>query len=343
MTRTGTGAPAGGRGANWPAKPLDRPFRVGFLLTPDFVLISFAAAIEPLRAANNLAEQPLYEWKFITIGGRPAEAVGGQFHANAAVGDDITVDLLVVCSPSDWTTFWDDKTFAWLRQVARKGVMIAGVSGGVNLLARAGLLKGHKCAVHWNHHAAFLEEFPDHTVSRSLFVFDRNRVTCGGGLSSLDMMHSMIKAQHGHELATTVAEWFLHSRVRPEEEPQRMSLQYRTGISNRPVLEALSQMERHLEEPLSVECLAARCGKSVRQLERLFKSHAGASIVAIYRDLRLDRSRHLLQQTSLSITEIAMSAGFSTVAHFSDAFRTRFGYPPSRERDRLAQADRGRP
>jgi len=343
MTRTRTGAPAGGREAKWPAKPVERPFRVGFFLPPDFILMSFAAAIEPLRAANNVSEKPLYEWKFVTIGGRPAEALGGQFQADAAVGDDITVDLLVVCSPSDWTTFRDDKTFAWLRQIARKGVMIASVSAAVFVLARAGLLKGRKCAVHWNYDTAFLEEFPDHSVSRSIFVFDGNRVTCGGGLSALDMMHSMIKAQHGHELATTVSEWFLHTRVRREEEPQRMSLQYRTGISNRSVLEALSQMESHLEEPLSVEYLAARCGKSVRQLERLFRAHVGTSIVAVYRGLRLDRSKHLLQQTSLSITEIAMSAGFSTVAHFSDAYRVRFGYPPSRERERFAQADRGRP
>lgn len=310
-----------------------RPYVVGFLLPPEFVLLSYAAALEPLRAANTLSGKTLYVWKRISVGGDPVTALtGGTFGADYAVGDDFLPDLVLVCCPSDSTRFRDEAIFAWLRQVERKGVAVGGISGGVFILARAGLLEGYRSAVAWPRISAFREEFPDHPVTESLFVFDGNRITCGGGLSSSDMMHALIKAHHGHELADAVSEWFLQTQIRSDHDPQRMSLRYRLGVSNGTVIKAISHMERSLEQPLSVSELAKLSGASVRQLQRLFKAHMDASIATVYRDLRLIRAQKLLLQTTNSITEIGISAGFTSLAHFSHAFRTKFGHPPSAER-----------
>ena len=50
------------------------PMRVGFLLLPDFALMSYASAVEPLRAANRLAGRELYAWRHVSLDGETATA-----------------------------------------------------------------------------------------------------------------------------------------------------------------------------------------------------------------------------------------------------------------------------
>jgi transcriptional regulator GlxA family with amidase domain len=316
----------------WGAKGT-RPYVVGFFLPAPFILMSYAAIVEPLRAANTLTGTTLYEWRFITADGGPVEALGGgTFQADAGIDNEPPMDLLVICCPAQWIEYRDPRVFAWLRRVVRKGVVLGGVSGGVWAIARSGLLKGRVSAVHWNHAAAFKEEFPDHRLTRSLFAIDGNFVTSAGGVSAIDMIHAMILEHHGRELATEVSEWFLHNHIRLDHDPQRMSLQYRTGVNNRVVLKAMDWMERNLEEPIPVSEIASYAGVSVRQLQRLFKDHVGVSAAGFHRELRLDRAKTLLQQTTATITEVAMCTGFTALAQFSTSFRAKFGYPPSQER-----------
>ncbi|MBT4987533.1 MAG: hypothetical protein HOM87_06995, partial [Proteobacteria bacterium] len=52
--------------------------RYGFLLLPEFTMMSFASAVEPLRLANRIAEQNLYEFPLFTLDGEPAIASNGM-------------------------------------------------------------------------------------------------------------------------------------------------------------------------------------------------------------------------------------------------------------------------
>ncbi|WP_368670984.1 DJ-1/PfpI family protein, partial [Klebsiella pneumoniae] len=79
-----------------------------------------------------------------------------------------------------------------LRQLDHRGVTLGGVSGGPLLLAHAGLMAGRRMTVHWEHAAALAELSPALLVERSLYVIDRNRVTCAGGIAPMDMMHALI-------------------------------------------------------------------------------------------------------------------------------------------------------
>jgi hypothetical protein len=74
------------------------------------------------------------------------------------------------------------RTFAELRRLAAGGTVIAGVSAGPYVLAQAGLLKGYRTTNHWEHRAAFIEDFPTHALESKLLVIDRRRISCGGGL-----------------------------------------------------------------------------------------------------------------------------------------------------------------
>lgn len=318
------------------------PAHIGFLLIPDFALLAYASAIEPLRAANRLSGRVLYRWSHVSLDGGPATASNGvSIRADHAVGDGTRFDHVFVCAGGNPAAFQHAATFAWLRQLARRGVRLGGVSGGPYILAHANVLTGYRFTIHWEHAPALLEEYPELDLRRSLYEIDRDRLTCSGGTAPLDMMHAVIAREHGSELALAVSEWFLQTHVRSGEGPQRMPLRERLGISHAPLLRVVGRMEQNLETPLERAGLARLAGVSLRQLERLFRQHLGRSLGEHYLMLRLERARDLLRQTSLSVLETALACGFASASHFSRAYRARFGHPPRAER--AGGARRGAP
>lgn len=308
---------------------------VGFLLIPGFALLPYASAIEPLRAANRLSGRDLYRWSHVSIDGQPAVASNGiSIAADFAVGAKEPLDYLFVCAGGNPATFRHKATFSWLRQLARRGVKIGGISGGSYVLARANVVRDHRITLHWEHAPAFVEEYPQIDLRRSLFEIDRNILTSGGGTAPLDMMHVLIARDHGADLAVAVSEWFLQTEVRQGGGPQRLPLRERLGIANATLLKVIAEMEEHIEQPLSRPDLARVALVSVRQLERLFIAHLGHSMGAHYLGLRLERGLSLLRQTTLSITEVSIACGFVSASHFSRAYKARFGLSPRAERQR---------
>jgi transcriptional regulator GlxA family with amidase domain len=308
--------------------------RVGYLLIPGFSLLAYACAVEPLRAANQLSARTLYGWTHIVPTGDAAVASNGaQILADRRVGEaGPRPDLLIVCAGGDSLAFDHPPTFAWLRGLALHGVRLGGVSAGPYILAKAGLLAGHRCTIHWEHVPAFREAFPELSLTRTLYEIDRDRLTCSGATAALDMMHALIEADHGPRLAAAVSDWFLHSQVREGSGPQRMTLRERYQVSHPRLLRVLEEMERRIEEPASREALAAVAGVSVRQLERLFKAYLGTGIREHYLRVRLERAHLLLRQTTLPVLEIAVACGFVSASHFSRSYKAAFGQAPRGER-----------
>lgn len=295
--------------------------------------MSYACIVEPLRAANILSGHRLYRWSHFSTSGAAVPASNGVvITAQSKVGDDARVDLLLVCAGGDPSKLNSAPTLRWLRKLSRLGVQLGGVSGGSYILARAGLLDGYRCTIHWEHLPAFVEDFPNTAAERSLFVTDRSRLTCAGGISALDMMHALIEQQHGHDLAAAVSEWFLQTQVREGSGPQRMSARERFGVTNTSLLRALEYMEGQIETPATREQLARIANVSIRQLERLFSKYIGKSMRAHYLGVRLDYARAILRQTSQPILAIAVSTGFTTASHFSRQYRERFLKSPQQDR-----------
>lgn len=315
--------------------PTSRLRQIGFLLVPGFSLLSYASTIEPLRAANRLSGRTLYEWCHISTGGESAISSSGlAVTADHKAGDDIDLDSLFVCAGGNPALFRQRRTLAWLRQLSRRGVAIGGVSGGPYILARAGLLDGYRCTIDWEHMAAFREEFPDLEAHRTLYEIDRDRLTCAGGIAALDMMRAIIGSEHGPALATAVSGWFLQTHLRLGSGPQRLTLRERFGTSNRTLLKALEAMESSTESPMSRKRLSQHAGVSIRQLERLFSTHLNTTIGAQYLNLRLERARRFLAETTIPILAVAVACGFVSASHFSRSYKKLYGMTPKEERDR---------
>ena len=310
------------------------PIRVTFLLIPDFSMIAFTSAIEPLRAANRLAGQDLYRWAAVSADGAPVVASNGiVLNVGGALPEDEDVGVPFVCAGLNPTANLPPDLTGWLRRQGRHGVPLGAVCTGSLILAQAGLLDGYRCTIHWENLPGFREEFPDLDVTSMLFEIDRDRYTCSGGTAPLDMMVNSIALDQGHDLATEVAEQMMHTIIRHPQDPQRMALQHRTGVSNPKVLAAIERMEASLEAPVPLSELARSIALSERQMERLFQKHLGTTPSRRYLDLRLDRARHLLRQTSMPIMQVAVACGFISASHFAKCYRAQFGIAPRNERN----------
>jgi len=307
-----------------------RKRRIGLLLLEGFAMMSYASLVEPMRAANLLGRRTLYEIIHVGLSDQPIASSGAAtVTPDAKVGATLKLDYLFVVAGGDPTGFAHGPTFAWLTRQARAGVQLGGVSGGPIVLAKAGLMEGRRMTVHWEHAAALAEISPHLLLDRSLFVIDRDRVTCAGGTAPMDLMHALITRHHGAPFARMVSDWFMHTEIRPSIGPQRGGLVERVGSTNAAVLDAVRAMEANVAEPVTLNDLAQSAGVSARQLNRLFTEKLGRSTMRYYRDLRLDKAQSLLRNSPLSLTEIALACGFASSSHFSRAYAESFGKPPS--------------
>lgn len=307
-------------------------FRIGIVPVPGFALLSYSCTVEPFRAANLLGRGDLYEVSHFTHSGAARSSGAAEVTGDKRIGDEPDLDLLLVIAGGDPMSLHDPALMRWLGRMARRGVTLGGVSGGPAILARAGLMAGRRMTVHWEHAPALTELDPDLMIERRLYVIDRDRVTCGGGTAPLDLAHALITQHHGGVFARLVSDWFLHTDIRPAADPQRSGLTERVGTTAPPVLSAVSAMEDHIADPLSLAELAGLAGVTPRQLNRVFRDKTNESTMRYYRHLRLETGRNLLCNSTLSLTNIALATGFASSANFTRAFSERYGAPPSRFR-----------
>jgi AraC family transcriptional regulator of adaptative response / DNA-3-methyladenine glycosylase II len=113
-------------------------------------------------------------------------------------------------------------------------------------------------------------------------------------------------------------------RCRPEAAPGTPAWLGTSAVVRR----ALRLIHDGALDDASVEDLALRVGVGSRHLHRLFVRHVGASPIAVAQTRRLHFAKRLLDETHLSMTGIALAAGFGSLRRFNDAFQRTYGKSP---------------
>lgn len=306
------------------------------VLLPGFAEGELGALLDCVAVVNQLAESTRYTLTLLSTDGKPVAGRSGR-----ATQVDGALDpqakyaavLLMGCDlPRDLPA--SDPLLSALNMLSRQKMLLGGIHAGAYWLAAAGLLHGVRATVHWTQLDAFTERFPHTIATSSLFEIDQDRATCGGGAAVADMVLHMVGRQLGADLAASMAEHLLLDRIRGRDDRQRIPLQNQIGGSQPKLVQAVMLMEANLEEPLTTDEVAQHVCVSRRQLERLFKQHLDKVPSQYYLELRLNRARQMLRQTSKSIIQIGLSCGFSSGPHFSSAYRNHFGLTPREDRQR---------
>lgn len=317
---------------------VQRPRQVSFILLPGFALSSFSLAIEALSVANQLRQTPLYEYRILGLHPQvercqiissnqvPVETSGDIAQCTEA-------DLVFICAHSGAAEFQDARLRNKLRQLANSGCKLAALSCGAFMLAEAGLLNGHSCTLVNNYRTAFAELYPNIALQENLYTVTGSIFTSAGGTATLDLLWYLIAIDQGKAFAHAVAEQFLQDRVRSNEEMQRSLQVIQLRMLSPALGAAIELMEQHIESPYSIEFLANQIGASRRNLEKVFQRHTAMTPSQYYLQLRLTKARELLEQTSLSLSQIAQASGFSSQSHFGHNFKRYYGMSPAKARN----------
>lgn len=312
----------------------NEPLRVGFFLIPDFPMMTFGAALDPLRQANRIAGRRLYKWIFISTDGAPVHSSAGvPIPIDYSIADMPACDLVILCAGLNHAKAYRPAVFRWLKSLHGQGCVLGGICAGQFLIAKAGLLAGRRCAVHWELLAAFQEEFPRSVASNAIFAVDGPFITSSGGTVTLDMMLYVIAASKGRDIADAISDQFNHPEIRQQNSAQRLPAQTRFGIRNPKLLEIVKVMESSIQNPVDLQVLARRVQLSTRQIERLFIAHLRKTPSAFYAGLRMARAHDLILQTDLSIADVAEICGYMSVSRFGRMYRAHYGNTPKEVRD----------
>ena len=315
---------------------------VAICLLPGFSLLDYAGLVEPMRIANDLAGRPLYRWRSVSASGAAVRASCGLPVETTAVGAlDAWPDTIVLCAARHRDAAAESTVVSWLQQAVRfRACHVGAVSSAVLMLARSGLLTDYRCSVYGSYFDNCLESFPGIEMTRHLFQIDRDRFTCAGGGACMDLMLERIRRTHGRDLYRRVGQSMLHDGIRNHKQIQIAPALDDARRVPPPLLRMLGLMEDNIETPLSADEIAATVGCSKRQIQRLCRKHLDKTMLEVYMTMRLNRAYGLVNQTTLSVTEIGFACGFLTPSHFCRSYRKHFGTTPTADR-RGGDVDRG--
>lgn len=311
--------------------------KVGLLLVPEFSMMAFTAVVEPLRSANDYAGKKAFQWLIFSADNLPVTASNDiaipPTHDLLAEPD---LDYLFVCGGKNISGYRNEGVFRWLRQLVRRRINIGSVSTGAYILARAGLLDGYRCTIHWESLPGFHEEFPKTHVTRNVYEIDRDRYTCSGGTAAVDLVLKLISDDLGVDTALYVAQQFQHDRVRTSEDQQGNARNAIISFQSPRLAAAVSVMLENIETPVTPRNIAGSVGLSLRQLERLFHKYCQSTPQKYYLALRLEHARRLLLETNMSILGTSIASGFASQSHFTKCYRNHYRRTPKQERSRFS-------
>ncbi len=305
--------------------PSPDPLTLALLVLPQASILEVASTLDPLRAANRHLGHQAFRWRVVSPDGAPIPLTCGIELPSSGPLKTAKADALIVIAGYRQSEMATAPLIRDLSRMAPRFGAIGGIDAGGWVLARAGLLNGHRATVHWEDHEDFATAHPDVTVLPDRYVIDRKRFTAGGAAPAADLMLHLIRARHGAALALQVAASFI-STARPGTDPQ-ITPPADPRLDPR-VATAIARMEANLETPETTARIAAALNLSPRRLETLFRQNLGQTPGAYALQLRLSAARRLLTDTRHPIAEIALRTGFSAPGTLSRAFRKHFGHPP---------------
>jgi AraC family transcriptional regulator, L-arginine-responsive activator len=288
--------------------------------------ISIAGLVQPLALAARMAGPEKLDLEMLPL------------DAFLAADADTAYRHITLIAADDALPSQPPEKLRRLIERSQRSLAWGAVGAAVLWLAKSGVMEGIRTALPWGLYPEVDDTAEQAILTPNLFEIDGNRMTCCGGTASIDFSLTLIAELLGADLQARVKEVLCVDRVRSASERQRVALQARFGVLQPKLSEAVSLMEANVEEPLSTDDIASLVGISRRQLERQFKQFLGSVPSRYYLEMRLQRARQLLLDSSHSIVQIGLMCGFSSGSHFSTAYGTLFGITPREERQRKLQS-----
>jgi transcriptional regulator GlxA family with amidase domain len=256
--------------------------------------------------------------------------------------DGSEIDTILVPGSLDFHAPHPPDLIAWLGRHAPKVRRVVSICVGAFVLAKAGLLSGRRVTTHWAAADALRAGYPDIRVEPDpIFIQDGNIWTSAGASAGIDLALALVQQDLGHKIAMQVARYLVVYLKRAGGQSQYSAPLAAQVATDMEFAELHGWMREHLHEDLDLRALADRAAVSERTLERRYIAKLGQTPLKALEMMRLETARLSLEDTSLSLKQIARRTGFGDEQRLRRAFHRQFGVAPREYRERfLASGDR---
>jgi transcriptional regulator GlxA family with amidase domain len=272
-----------------------------------------------------------YEVRVCGIGTGPVRVQGAPLVLTVEAGLDVMrrADTVVVPALSSPQADVPAELVDALQEAFRRGARIASVCTGAFVLAAAGLLDGRRVTTHWMHAAALAERFPRvHVDPHVLYEIDGPVATSAGTAAGIDLCLELVRRDHGTAIAAEVARRLVVPPHRQGGQAQYVSTPLPT-MPDSALAPLLDWARSRLDEQLTLRLLARQADTTTRTLTRRFQAELGLAPLQWLTTERIRRARQLLEDTSLSIEEVAQQSGLGTAANLRLHFTRQTGTTPT--------------
>ncbi|MCG8470266.1 MAG: helix-turn-helix domain-containing protein [Desulfobacterales bacterium] len=227
------------------------------------------------------------------------------------------------------------KTLSFLRRMHQNGSILAAMCTGSFLLAEAGLLDGKVATTSWLVADIFEKRYPSVQLHRSRMVTDDSHILCSGSITAyLNMFLYIIEKYVSREAMLFCSKAMLIDPGKESQAPYMAFIPKRTH-QDKTILMAQEYMETRFGTALTIEEVARHVGLGLRQFRRRFKEATGESPIGYIQLIRIDHAKRLLEEGTLSLSEITWKVGYEDISSFRKLFKRATGIPPSRYRNQF--------
>lgn len=300
--------------------------RIGFIVSPGFQMMSFAA-LSVFEFANLTAAETVYDIELLSeTGGAVLSSMGFSIEtkpfSHPAYDTLIVGGVLGIGPPST------PKLIKFVQDAFTMCRRVASICTGAFILAEAGLLDGRRATTHWLFARELHGRFPEAKVEDDrIFIIDGSVWTSAGMTAGIDLALGMVEKDFGVEMARSVAQRLVVYQRRAGGQSQHSALLEMDAKSDR-IQSALAYAKRNLHTPLTVEKLAEAAHLSPRQFSRAFRAETGQSPAKAVEHLRLEAARLMMEQSRHPVDIVATETGFADPERMRRAFVRAFGQPP---------------
>lgn len=289
------------------------------------------------EAARRLANPSAYEVQIMSTGAPTIAGTGGlRFVADRTINDpDQDIDTLLVAGDPSFHEV-EPEVIEWIRRRAGDARRFGSICTGVFILGKARLLAGKRVATHWECADLFQNQYPDVMLDRdAIFVRDKELCTAAGVTSGIDLALSLVEEDYGREVAMIVARYMVVFLKRSGGQSQFSTHLLAQMSGNSLVQDVQKFILENIERSLCVDELAENFAMSSRNLNRVFHRETGQTPMSFLMNARVEHARRLLEDTNLSVKEIAGRCGLFDASKLRRAFWRIVGISPTQYRERF--------
>ena len=299
----------------------------------------FGVAVEIFGLPRPEMGDDWYQFAVASVDDGELRATGGiRILADGDLGLLETADLVVVPGWRGLDEPVPEALCQALRAAHARGCQLLSICSGVFVLAASGLLDGRKATTHWRYTQALKTRYPAITVVEDVLYQDEGDIlTSAGSAAGIDLCLHVVRRNYGMEVANRVARRLVIPPHRDGSQTQQLSRPVAQLRESQRLGQLFDYLHQHPAVSHTVESLALRVGMSQRTFLRRFQDATGTTPARWLLTARLQRAKDYLENSRLSIDNIAEQTGFGQSATLRHHFRQQFALSPAQYRKQFLQ------